>query len=64
MLLFTLLIDMNGYTGQLILDDFRNSSDQKIDPKFSTRISRMKTNVLAMKFKNQHFKIVDPRQDQ
>ena len=37
---------MNGQTGQLILYDFRNISDQKINPNFSTRISRMKTNVL------------------
>ena len=45
-LLFTLLVDKNGHTGQLILDDFRNISDQKINPNLSTRISWVKTNVL------------------
>ena len=45
-LLFTLLVDKNGHTGQLILDYFRNISDQKINPNLSKRISRVKTNVL------------------
>ena len=45
-LLFTLLVGMNGHKGQLILDDFRNISDQKINPNLSTRISWVKTNVL------------------
>ena len=37
---------MNRHTGRLILDDFRNICGQKINPNLSTRISRMKTNVL------------------
>lgn len=46
MLLFSLFVDMNGHTGRLILDGFRNISDQKINSNLSTRISRMKTSIL------------------
>lgn len=66
MLLFTLLIDMNEHTGQLILYDFRNISDQKINPNVSMRISRMKTNVLNAcdEIQEPTLQDVDPRQDE